>query len=183
MTMAVLIEAISVVIRIETIADKYPGGVEQYINDCPNRTLCMDDEIVRVGFMSSVDAQDYVGSLHRLGLRCLEDDDFDEIAVVDQDDGIIRPCEWLRFAKVVIFEGDLRISICQVNGSEMHSIAFPAGWNYEHSLSKRTMVIDSENGDSRMVFLRHENGLDCFQDRLTGEKVWVGRTVRRNLNA
>ena len=32
LAMAVLIEAISVVIRCETIAEKYPDGVDQYIN-------------------------------------------------------------------------------------------------------------------------------------------------------
>ena len=47
--MAVLIEAISVVIRRETIAEKYLGGLDQYIDDCPNNTLCIDEEIVGWG--------------------------------------------------------------------------------------------------------------------------------------
>jgi hypothetical protein len=181
--MAVLVEAISVVIRLETIADKYPGGVDQYVNDCPNRTLCMDDEIVRVGFMTNSDAYDFIGSLERLGFRCVVDDEFDEVAVVDQLRGIEFPCDWLVYSKLVIFKGDLRISICMTQGSTLDRVVFPAGWNYETSLSKKTIVIESESGDSRMTFLRRENGFDFYWDKLTGQEVFRERTVRRNANA
>jgi len=76
LAMAVLIEAISVVIRCETIAEKYPDGVDQYIQDCPNGTLCMDDDIVQVGFMFSDDVNAFIGNLERLGFRCVTTDFF-----------------------------------------------------------------------------------------------------------
>jgi len=182
--MAVLIEAISVVIRLETIADKYPGGVEQYIEDCPNHTLCLDDDLVRVGFMTGHDLFDFIGSLERLGFKHMDDyDDFAEIAVVDQHDGIVRPCDWLEFLNLVIFDGDLRISICRIKGSAIDSIAFPAGWNYENSLSKKTIALNSAEFDGRMTFLRREGNVYFYLDKVTGMETFVTRTISRNCNA
>jgi len=181
--MAVLIEALSVVIRLETIIDKYPGGVDQYIEDCPNNTLCLDDDLVRVGFMTGHDLFDFIGSLERLGLKYIDDDEFDEIAVVDQYDGIVRPCDWLEYLNLVIFEGDLRISICKIKGSTIDSIAFPQGWSYQNSLSKKTMALNPAEIESRMTFLRREGSVDFYRDVLTGEEVFIARTVSRNCNA
>ena len=183
LTMAVLIEALSVVIRLETITDKYPGGVDQYIEDCPNYTLCLDDDIVRVGFMTGHDLFDFIGSLERLGFRHIDDDEFDEIAIVDQFDGIIRPCDWLEYMNLVIFEGDIRVAICRIKGSIIDRIGFPRGWNYETSLSKRTMVLDPMEFDGRMIFLRREDGADFYRDVVTGKEVFIRRTVTRNANA
>ena len=182
--MAVLIEAISVVIRRETIADKYPGGLNQYVEDCPNpRTLCMDEELVRVGFMTGRDASDFIASLEREGFSYVIDDEYDEIAVVDQFAGIYLPCDWLEFLTVVIFKGDLRVKACNISGNPLGYLAFPAGWNYEHSLSKQSMVANEADFAVRMTFLRHENGVDIFWDKLTGKEVYRERAVKRNANA
>ena len=174
--MAVLIEAVSVVIRLKTIADKYPGGVDQYIKDCPNWTLCVDEEIVRVGFMSTYDAFDFIGSLERLGFTCIVDGELDEIAIVDQFNGIILPCDWLDCLNVVIFKGDIRVLVCQIMGGEIKAIALPQGWAYENSLSKQTIVMDPVGWNSRMTFIRHENGLDFYLNTITGQEMYVGRT-------
>jgi hypothetical protein len=53
--MAVLIEAISVVIRADTLLKKFPGGWGAFKLIVPNQTLCADNEIVRVGFMAPQD--------------------------------------------------------------------------------------------------------------------------------
>jgi hypothetical protein len=183
MTMAVLIEALSVVVRLETIIDKYPGGVDQYIVDCPNNTLCLDDDLVRVGFMTGHDAFDFIGSLERLGLKYIDDDEFDEIAVVDQYDGIVRPCDWLEYMNLVIFEGDIRVSICRIKGSAIDCVAFPRGWVYENSLSKKNITLDSADFEGRMTFLRREGGVEFYLDKVTGIETFVKRTIIRNANA
>ncbi|MBU2578290.1 hypothetical protein KKA69_05710 [Patescibacteria group bacterium] len=181
--MAVLIEAISVVIRLETIVEKYPGGLDQYVNDCPNRTLCMDEEIVRVGFMAPADMNAFTGNLERIGFKYIEDEEFDEIAVVDQFDGIFLPCDWLEYLKLVIFEGDIRVAICKRKGNSVGDVAFPLGWNYETSLSKRTLILDSESIEHRFIFLRRKGGVDFYLDALTGEEMFIDRSARRNTNA
>jgi hypothetical protein len=40
--MAVLVEAISVIIKRTAIDEKWPGGWEAFVRDVPNRTLCFD---------------------------------------------------------------------------------------------------------------------------------------------
>ncbi|MBU2055811.1 MAG: hypothetical protein KKC25_12740 [Proteobacteria bacterium] len=181
--MAVLIEAISVVIRLETIVEKYPGGIDQYVTDCPTRTLCTDEEIVRVGFMDPVDMRSFIENLEGLGFNYLEDEEFDEIAVVDQFDGIYLPCSWLEYLKLVIFEGDIRVAICKRKGASLGDVAFPRGWNYETSLSKRTLPLDSESIEHRFIFLRRKGGVDFYLDALTGEEMFIDRSARRNTNA
>lgn len=178
--MAVLIEAISVVIRLETIATKYLGGVEQYIDDCPNRTLCMDEEIIRVGFMTGHDTVDFIGSLESLGFKYNIDDENNEVAVVDQFDGIAMPCDWLEYLNLVIFEGNVRVSICKRKGKPIGEVAFPFGWRYETSLSKRTLSVDSKNLEKRLIFLRSKGGVDFYLDAQTGEEVFVDHPARKN---
>ena len=181
--MAVLIEAISVVVRRETIANKYRGGLDQYIEDCPNRTLCMDEDIVSVQFMTGRNAFDFVGSLEHDGFRYVVNNEYDEIAVVDQFLGITLPCEWLEFLNIVIFKGDLRVKACNIMGNPLGKLALPAGWVYENSLSKLSIVTDKVNFALRMTFLRKENGFDVFLDKLTEKEVYMKQTIRRNANA
>ena len=43
--MAVLVEAISVIVRRNAIESKYRCGWKAFVDDVPNSTLCADDEI------------------------------------------------------------------------------------------------------------------------------------------
>lgn len=57
--MAVLIEAISVVFRKESIDDKFPGGWKRFVDEAPNRTLFSDGQIGCVGFMHPDDVASF----------------------------------------------------------------------------------------------------------------------------
>ena len=48
--MAVLVEAIAVLVRRDRIHESCPGGREGYVGDAPNRTLCADRLIALVEF-------------------------------------------------------------------------------------------------------------------------------------
>ena len=61
--MAVLVEGISVIIRRRVIEEKFPGGWDAFVEDVPNETLCADDELARVGFMSPDDVKAYCKKL------------------------------------------------------------------------------------------------------------------------
>lgn len=95
--MSVLIEAISVVVRVSTIESRYPGGMEQYVADRPNQTLRFDGHLARVGFMSANDVGTFVERLRRAGLVFFEEGRFIDIAVVDQREGPTATCDWLEF--------------------------------------------------------------------------------------
>ena len=49
--MAVLVEAISVVVRREAIDRSFAGGWDSFVSLVPNATLCSDGQLARVGFM------------------------------------------------------------------------------------------------------------------------------------
>ncbi len=58
--MAVLVEGISLVVRLEALQEKIPGGWEAFRSSVPNSTLCADGEVARVGFMSPADVEAFV---------------------------------------------------------------------------------------------------------------------------
>ena len=53
--MAVLVEAISVIVRVDSINEKFPGGWIGFKDHVPNQTLCADNELARVGFIKALD--------------------------------------------------------------------------------------------------------------------------------
>ena len=90
--MPILIEAISVVVKKRAIEERFPGGVPGFVSQVPNQTYCDDGNLVRVGFMSPPDVQDFVGHLEACGLVYLNNGCPEDIVVVDQLQGPIVKC-------------------------------------------------------------------------------------------
>ncbi len=174
--MAVLIEAISVVIRADAIRNKFPGGWEGFKHIVPNQTLCADNEIVRVGFMSPQDVESFVRRLQSNGLEFLRVDEAIDIAVADQMSGLTSQCSWLEFGHVNMGAAGMRVAACRLTGSKETEIATPPGWVFEGSLSSTYGFVPSEHVEKGMKFLRHEKGLDVYLNSLTGKEVYIART-------
>ncbi len=66
--MALLAEAISIVVKISSLHAKYPGGWETFRRDCPNRTLASDGELARIGIMDPRPVRELVNRLKAAGL-------------------------------------------------------------------------------------------------------------------
>jgi hypothetical protein len=91
--MAVLIEALNVVVPREVLRLRYPGGEEAFYRACPNETVCVDSHLVRVGFMHSDDLGLFCDHLESVHLKPLDNHNrFLDLAVVDQMTGPTRPC-------------------------------------------------------------------------------------------
>jgi hypothetical protein len=45
--MAVLIEALNVIVKVSVLEARHPGSLDGYIADCPNKTFCCDDRLKR----------------------------------------------------------------------------------------------------------------------------------------
>lgn len=97
--MAVLAEAISVIVRRDSIERRLPGGWSAFVRSVPNATLCDDGIIARVGFMDPRDVGRYIDWLERKGLVFVRDGKTIDLAVVDQFTGPTAPCEWLEFGR------------------------------------------------------------------------------------
>lgn len=175
--MAVLIEAISVVIRRSRIVEVWRGGWDGFAADCPNQTLCADPDLARVGFMNPDDVARYVDDLQRRGLVFQRGNEAVDIVVVDQMSGPTTSCNWVEFGRIEI-DGH-PVYACRLVGSDEHVVVTPSGWRYEESLSATFGFVPTGLEDKSLRFLRHEDGADIYLNLLTGKEVVVGRTKSR----
>jgi len=138
--MPVLIEAVNVIVRNETITEKYPGGLGSYWMESPNISICSDDYLTRVGFVAVDAFREFIDRLVKLGFRFVEDGECIDIAVVDQMDGLVQPCRWLNVAdhpdgfQYAALRGDLGAVIEK-----------PVGWRFEGSIAERGRPRRSES--------------------------------------
>ena len=175
--MAVLIEAISVVIKRSVINEKYPRGWEGFVADAPNETLCADGELARVGFMAPDDVESFVNHLKQYDFIYQQDGIAKELVVVDQRQGCFTKCEWLTFG-FCNFDRDekKRVAACIAVDDTDSPLLTPDGWEYEGSLSHTYGYVPIEHTDKSLKFLRHEDGLDVYFNELTGKEAYIGRT-------
>lgn len=174
--MAVLVEAISVIMRVEAVMEAFSGDFEAFVEFVPNNTLCVDNEIARVGFMTPDDVESFIHKLENRGMRYLQDEKAIDIVVIDQLRGSAAACDWVEFGKIPWDDNDHVVSAARLVGSEQHTLMTPDGWEYENSLSASYGFVPSEHHDKSLKFLRHEGNLDVYLNMLTGKEVYVGRT-------
>lgn len=176
--MAVLIEATSVVIRVDSLHKSFPGGWQSFKSMVPNRTLCADGEIARVGFMDPEDVGSFTKKLEKNGLTFLFEDKSVDIAVVDQLKGPTVKCDWLECGHVDLTSDGHRVTACRLVRSEKTEIVTPLGWTYEKSLSSSYGFIPTGHKDKTLKYLRNENGLEVYFNTLTGKVTYIGRTSK-----
>ena len=172
--MAVLIEAISVVVKMSALFERYPGGWEAFRDNAPNQTLCADGQLARVGFMTPVDVEAFIEELESDGLVYLLDGDSQDIVVADQQRGFDAPCSWAECGDIEINGNSIKA--CQAVGDDSHQLMYPDGWQFEGSLSQTYIFAPSEEVDKSLKFLRNEDGLDVYLNMMTGKEVFLGRT-------
>jgi hypothetical protein len=175
--MAVLVEAISVIVRTASVEARYPGGWPAFRDAVPNPTLASDNEIARVGFMTPEDVQGYIDLLEANGLVFLRDRNAQDIAVADQQAGVTTRCNWLRFGRVTI--GQNRVAACQMVGFESIQLFTPDGWMFEGSLTQTFGFVPKGSLSKATVVVSHKDSMDIYRSRLTGKLNYVGR-VKRN---
>ena len=176
--MPVLIEAISVVVRVDAVERKYPGGWPSFAASAPNQTLCADGELARIGFMNPSDVQAYVDALAQHGILYQVDGAARDVVVVDQIRGPVLTCPWIEFGHLNL-EGDpkQRVAACRLSGSKSNKVATPDGWVFARSLTSSYGFVPSEHQDKSLNFVRRQDGLDVYLNELTGEEVFVGRAT------
>ena len=175
--MAVFVEAISVIIKRDAIENSFPGGWEGFVGDAPNKTLCADAEIARIGFMDGKDMEVYISRLVEFGLIHLQKGKAQDIVIIDQQQGPSSECEWIEFGHIPLDdEGTQVVAACRFKGSTSQDLIFPDGWEYDRSLSKSLTYVPRDRIDDRLELNRRENGLDVYLDRKTGKEVYTGRT-------
>jgi len=108
--MSVLVEAYSVIVKKQSIAQRFPGGMSRFSSTVPNGTYCADENLVRVGFMDSQDVEDYLGHLIACGLVFRQNGHPEDINIVDPIQGLHVECDWLRLTKINLNEGEIFVA-------------------------------------------------------------------------
>jgi hypothetical protein len=167
---AVLIEALNVIVRVETLNELFPGGETAYAQRCPNATYCNDGVLTRVGFMTPRDVQLFTGALQRLGFAFLDDaGGAVDFVVIDEREGPTTPCAWVEFA-----EGEL-IAAAWLRGSgTLADVHCPPGWKPREE--PLTFVPNAEAG--RLEPLGRRGPTDVYFDRELRQTSYVGSPFR-----
>jgi hypothetical protein len=190
--MAVVIEAISVVVRRNAIARKFPGGWEAFVESIETKKFCFDDDLARIGFMDPSDVESYVKGLEAVGLQFEANGRCVDLAVVDQMSGPTGICEWIQFGVLPFDDHGGTIAACWLfdehrigkglhlkegsDGSTRLQVHMPAAWTFEGSLSQKSRRVLKSEMDASLRFLRRdERGLDVYLDLSSGKEVYVGR--------
>jgi len=171
--MAVLVEAISAIIRVQAINERFPGGWRDFVAKTPNRTLCSDNELARVGFVGPNDCKVFVDRLESAGLVFLKHDRSVDIVVADQIDGFTVPCEWAEFGRIELSPG-ASVSAAQLKGSKIDRLFCPEGWSYENSLSRKATSAPTGPEQHSLRFLRRQHGVAVYLNTVTGKEVYIG---------
>ncbi|WP_257165528.1 hypothetical protein [Bradyrhizobium sp. SRS-191] len=176
--MAVLIEAISVVVKLSSLFERSPAGWEDLKTSVPNNTLCSDNELARVGFMMAEDVRPFVESLTAsCGLIHIAGGEAVDVVVVDQLAGPKSKCSWIEYGHLNLGGNPkMRVAACRLKGSKLTQIFTPEGWEFEQSLSRSYGFVPGGSEAKSLTFLRRQDGVDVYLNTLTGKEVYVGRT-------
>jgi len=131
--MAVLVEVFSVIVRLNAIEDRFFGGPCAFAELIPNRTLCADGELYRVGFMNMEDVDFFVTQLFKAGLTGASELGIEssDVALASQDGSMIFPCSWVELSQYPVDEGKHFVWGCKLKGGKSEYLAVSEHWTYD----------------------------------------------------
>jgi hypothetical protein len=173
--MAVLIEGISVVIKISSILKIYNNDVEEFDESVPNKQYCADNELFRVGFMHPYDVENYIKFLGSKGFVYLKDDMSIDLVVIDQKEGLMANCNWVEFYNYEVKETKHVIG-CRLKGGIEENLYKPNLWSYDNSLYTSGNKFLTDEMNEKLTFIEKNNKVDKYMENETGEIIYIGRT-------
>ena len=161
--MSVLIEAITVVVKNETLTAEWRST---FVANVPNLTFRTDGIISAVSFMAPDAVKKFIDSLERVGMVFIENDTAKNIAVIDQHTGPTAHCDWLSFEKI-----KNGYSFVWLTGHPKGEIAVYENWTPDIDLKFR------EGGKTdNLKFLKQQDGLDVYLDLDDGKEYFIARS-------
>lgn len=181
--MAVLVEALTVVIRREALEARFPGGAAGFKAQAPNRTFRMDAHFAAVGFMDPQDVRACNQWLAAMGLiQDNEDESARDFVLAQQTHrNFTVPCDWAEiYLAYLDDDSDERTMVICKRPDENFplSVETPEDWVWEDSLSRKIDFIPLHQIEQRLIPVGNDLTTDAFIDRETGELCYVGRTRR-----
>jgi len=171
--MAVLVEALSVIARSDGIRNYYEGGDKAFIAEVPTANFCFDGELTRISFMHPDDVLLYTKLLNGRGLNHISASGPADFVVVDQIQGPLDQCAWLRFCR--IDKQEFSIAVCSLVGGRVAGVAVPHGWEYEGSISQEFGWMRIDVPKIKSQFIRRSGHIDVYLDELSGKEMYCVR--------
>ena len=171
--MAVLVEGLSVIARSDGISKHYEGGDKAFIAEVPTANFCFDGELTRIGFMHPNDVSLYAKLLSERGLNHISTSDPADFLVVDQLQGPLDQCGWLKFYR--IGKQTFSVAVCSLVGGRVVGVAVPHGWEYEGSISQEFGWMRVGAPNTQLQFVRRSGHIDVYLDELSGEEMYCVR--------
>ena len=171
--MSILVEAVSVIILRSALERKYPGGFDAFMRllasrrSLEHRYVCSDPHLVSLSYFTPDAADRGAELLTHAGLIEIQDNEFIDFAIVDQQYGPTLQCLWLAWDREP--RGFTRAWLA---GELPGGLSAPDGWTPDHAL--RIKRIDIREIPSRALKLAEEDGVETWLDFTTG-RITVGR--------
>jgi len=93
----------------------------------PKDTLCVDTELIRVGFMAPEDVHAFIGKLESYDLCFLKDGKALDIVVADQQPGLSTEGSWAELGHVNTGKGKQRVAASHLIGGTLNEAKTPPG--------------------------------------------------------
>jgi hypothetical protein len=163
--MAILIEALNVVVRRALLEQRFPGGTTGFEDIVPNQTFCADDHLVRVGFMDPASVGEFVATLERYGFQLFDGSTFTDVAVVDQLRGLTAPAPWLTMGKA-----EQGHAFAYMTGTPPGTLQTPESWTLAASLSNEQDIFTPlQDVEEQLEHLDFSDGVHRVRSRSTGQ--------------
>lgn len=170
----VLVEGITVLVRIDAIDRQLPAGRVGFLLYVPNATFRSDNELAAVSFMTPADTRRFIETLERHGLTYVHHGRAVDMAVAQQGHGIIVPCHWAKVMRIPWTQRPGKeIMVAWKKGAGATSLVVPSGWTFDGSLSDQSMFIEAGRISEYLDYLRTEDGLDIYRDIQTGREMYL----------
>jgi hypothetical protein len=172
---AVLVEAVSVIIRRDRLTPPLPD-LDPTVSSAWNPpTICTDGELVRIGFYSVPEAERCIETLAAAGLQYVQDGVAQDFVIVDQTSGPSAHGNWFKFGPMSL-EGN-EVLACQMTGSGTLSVATPAGWTYEGSVTEAYNQLPPRAREQILRLVRREDGKHVYRHPVIGKEMGIGVTL------
>ncbi len=190
--MAVLTEALSVIIKDSSLRTKFIGGIMEFFKTIPNNTYCSDGQIHRIGFMRPQDAEAYIRHLERNGLIYLFGSHCIDIAIVDMLKGPVVNCKWLGFSRQKFFSGSKQYQHSEeefsiswllhksgvygipLNDNRECNISVPWKWTPDKAIYGDNFIPSEKVNDS-LIEIGSDKGVVKYIYAATGQFVYIGK--------
>lgn len=178
--MAVVIEAITIVVRRDAVRRAFRGNEAAFEALAPNRSGRKDSHLHAVGFMDHRDAAAFVTrALEPRGLAWARGEEAIDLTLVDQFTGLQHYTPWLEVGQYPVEGG--AVTAAWLEGTEPGALSTHAGWHLQGYMGLARTPID-EIGTWQEVPSDHPGQLAILNPE-TGEKRYTVRNTVRETPA